>query len=86
MFSPMPSQEFILEVNGTSSGLHPDKAEERPRHSGISQGVRRRYTIGELWQADAPMHRQPGSTAVARQEDNGFIKQLLLEKMNLTLC
>ncbi|CAK9040335.1 Synapsin-1 (Synapsin I) [Durusdinium trenchii] len=39
-------KEFILEVNGTSSGLHPDKAEE----------------------------------------DNGFIKQLLLEKMNLTLC
>ncbi|CAJ1364455.1 unnamed protein product [Effrenium voratum] len=39
-------KELILEVNGTSSGLHPDKA----------------------------------------QEDNGFIKDLLLEKMNAALC
>eukprot|EP00440_Ansanella_granifera_P071887 gb/GFBE01078012.1/.p1 GENE.gb/GFBE01078012.1/~~gb/GFBE01078012.1/.p1 ORF type:complete len:349 (+),score=79.94 gb/GFBE01078012.1/:1-1047(+) len=38
--------ELILEVNGTSSGLHPDKAEE----------------------------------------DNTFIKELLLQKMNAALC
>lgn len=39
-------KELILEVNGTSSGLHPDRAEE----------------------------------------DNGFIRDLLLEKMNAALC
>lgn len=39
-------KEMILEVNGTSSGLHPDKAEE----------------------------------------DNNFIKELLLERMNAALC
>eukprot|EP00933_Yihiella_yeosuensis_P039127 TRINITY_DN3307_c1_g2_i1.p1 TRINITY_DN3307_c1_g2~~TRINITY_DN3307_c1_g2_i1.p1 ORF type:complete len:350 (+),score=62.01 TRINITY_DN3307_c1_g2_i1:93-1142(+) len=39
-------KEYILEVNGTSSGLHPDKADE----------------------------------------DNLFIKELLLEKMNAALC
>jgi len=39
-------KEMILEVNGTSSGLHPDKAEE----------------------------------------DNNFIKELLIERMNAALC